>query len=66
LDNKVYIYTDGACINNPGPGGIGIVMKYRDNKREISKGYRCTTNKPDGTPRRDPGIVPHLKRKGLK
>ena len=41
---KVIIYTDGACLNNPGPGGIGIVLTYGDNIREISHGYRKTTN----------------------
>lgn len=46
---KVVIYTDGACKNNPGPGGIGIILEYEDDKgkahyREISKGYRLTTN----------------------
>lgn len=41
---KVYIYTDGACLGNPGPGGIGIVLKYGNKFREISEGYRNTTN----------------------
>ena len=46
---KVKIYTDGACANNPGPGGFGIVMQYqaKDGKiisKEFSKGYKITTN----------------------
>lgn len=41
---KVIIYTDGACMNNPGPGGTGIILTYGDNIREISRGYRNTTN----------------------
>ncbi len=46
---KVKIYTDGACANNPGKGGYGIVLMYlsKDNKlitKEISKGFKHTTN----------------------
>jgi len=45
----VKIYTDGACANNPGAGGFGIVMFYetKDKKiisKEFSKGYKLTTN----------------------
>ena len=40
----VLIYTDGACSGNPGPGGYGAILKYRDHIREISGGYRLTTN----------------------
>lgn len=38
------IYTDGACSGNPGNGGYGIVMLYGAHRKEISKGYRRTTN----------------------
>jgi ribonuclease HI len=41
---KVIIYTDGGCIGNPGPGGYGVVLKYEDNSKEISGGFRLTTN----------------------
>jgi len=41
---KVLIYTDGGAINNPGPGGYGIVLKYKDRKKELSGGFRATTN----------------------
>ena len=46
---KVKIYTDGACANNPGEGGFGIILMYQtsDNKtvsKEFSKGYKLTTN----------------------
>ena len=37
-------YTDGACIGNPGPGGYGVVLLYGDHQRELSSGYRKTTN----------------------
>ena len=40
----VYIYTDGACSGNPGPGGYGIVMQYGSHRKEFSKGFRKTTN----------------------
>ena len=41
---KVTIYTDGACIGNPGPGGYGAVLLYNDHRKELSGGYRKTTN----------------------
>lgn len=41
---KVHIFTDGASRGNPGPGGYGIVMIYGDKIKEISAGYRYTTN----------------------
>lgn len=41
---KVTAYTDGACEPNPGPGGVGVVLLYKGSRREISRGYRLTTN----------------------
>ncbi len=41
---KVIIYTDGACSGNPGPGGWGVVLMYKENKKEISGGKQDTTN----------------------
>lgn len=41
---KVIIYTDGACSGNPGPGGWGAILMYKDNKKEISGGRKDTTN----------------------
>ena len=40
----VTIYTDGACSGNPGPGGWGAVLMYKDAKRELSGGAHETTN----------------------
>lgn len=40
----VLIYTDGACSGNPGPGGYGAILRCGDYVREISGGYRLTTN----------------------
>ena len=41
---KVIIYTDGACSGNPGPGGWGAILMYKDVKKEISGGNPDTTN----------------------
>jgi ribonuclease HI len=41
---KVTIYTDGACVGNPGPGGYGVVLLYGDHRRELSGGCQHTTN----------------------
>jgi ribonuclease HI len=41
---KITIYTDGAARGNPGPGGYGIVMISGQYRKELSEGYRLTTN----------------------
>ena len=41
---KVTIYTDGGCLGNPGPGGYGVVMMCGPHRKELSQGYRLTTN----------------------
>lgn len=41
---KVILYTDGACSGNPGPGGWGAILMYKDKKKEISGGAKDTTN----------------------
>jgi ribonuclease HI len=40
----VEIYTDGASRGNPGPGGYGVVMLANGYRKELSKGFRLTTN----------------------
>lgn len=40
----VTLYTDGACLGNPGPGGYGALLIAGDARNEISAGYRLTTN----------------------
>jgi ribonuclease HI len=40
----VDIFTDGACIGNPGPGGYGTILDYNGKRRELSEGFRLTTN----------------------
>ena len=42
--DKIYIYTDGSSRGNPGPGGYGVVMKFKDKVKELSQGYIYTTN----------------------
>ena len=41
---KVLIYTDGSAIENPGPGGYGVVLRYQEHRKELSGGFRLTTN----------------------
>lgn len=40
----IIIYTDGSSRGNPGPGGYGVVLKYKEHYKEMSEGYRKTTN----------------------
>jgi ribonuclease HI len=40
----IRIFTDGAAQGNPGPGGYGVVMKFKDAVKELSGGFRLTTN----------------------
>ena len=41
---EIKIYTDGACIGNPGPGGWAAIILIDDNKKEICGGEKFTTN----------------------
>lgn len=40
----VNLYTDGACLGNPGPGGYGVILEYNGSEKELSAGFRLTTN----------------------
>lgn len=42
--NSIKIYTDGAARGNPGPGGYGVVLMSGMHRKELSKGFRFTTN----------------------
>ncbi|MEO8769045.1 MAG: ribonuclease HI [Ferruginibacter sp.] len=42
--SKITIYTDGSSRGNPGPGGYGAILMYGEHRKEISKGFRRTTN----------------------
>lgn len=41
---KIYLYTDGAASGNPGPGGYGAVLVCGGLRKELSEGFRLTTN----------------------
>ncbi|GAB1621473.1 ribonuclease HI [Agarivorans albus] len=38
------MFTDGSCLGNPGPGGYGALLVYQAHRKELSQGYRLTTN----------------------
>lgn len=40
----VVVHTDGGALDNPGPGGYGVVLRYKGHRRELSGGFRATTN----------------------
>ncbi len=44
MAQEVTIYTDGAARGNPGRGGYGVILMYGDKRKELSAGYRLTTN----------------------
>ncbi len=44
MSHSIIIYTDGSARGNPGPGGYGIVLISGNHRKEISEGYRHTTN----------------------
>ncbi len=41
---EIAIYTDGGCVPNPGPGGYGVILIYGHRRKELSGGFRLTTN----------------------
>jgi ribonuclease HI len=44
MSNELTIYTDGASRGNPGPGGYGAILFWGGHRKELSAGYRRTTN----------------------
>lgn len=44
MNKQVEIFTDGSCLGNPGPGGYGIVLRYKGHEKHLSKGFHLTTN----------------------
>lgn len=42
--DKIQLYTDGSSRGNPGPGGYGALLMWGNHRKELSKGYRLTTN----------------------
>ena len=43
-NNTIFIYTDGASSGNPGPSGIGILLRFKDHEKEISRNIGTATN----------------------
>jgi len=41
---QVEIFTDGSCLGNPGPGGYGAIMRYKQHEKSFSEGFYLTTN----------------------
>lgn len=41
---QIEIFIDGSCLRNPGPGGYGAILRYRQHEKLFSTGYRLTTN----------------------
>lgn len=44
MDQEIIMYTDGSSRGNPGPGGYGTILTSGNHKKELSQGYRRTTN----------------------
>ena len=44
MSEPIYLYTDGASRGNPGPGGYGVVLLSGPHRKELSRGFRLTTN----------------------
>jgi ribonuclease HI len=42
--NNITIYTDGSSRGNPGPGGYGTILLFGNHRKELSQGFRLTTN----------------------
>ncbi|TVS11287.1 MAG: ribonuclease HI [Wenzhouxiangella sp.] len=44
MSSSVHVWTDGACLGNPGPGGWGVLMRWNGTEKELSGGEPETTN----------------------
>ncbi|SNV79735.1 ribonuclease HI, degrades RNA of DNA-RNA hybrids [Haemophilus pittmaniae] len=44
MQKRIDIFTDGSCLGNPGAGGIGVLLRYKQHEKQISQGYFQTTN----------------------
>ena len=44
VEQEIIIYTDGASRGNPGPGGYGVILMYKGHGKELSGGFKRTTN----------------------
>ena len=44
MDKVITMYTDGSSRGNPGPGGYGVILMMGQHQKELSQGYKLTTN----------------------
>jgi len=44
MRKQVEVFTDGSCLGNPGPGGFGAILRYKQHEKIFSEGFRLTTN----------------------
>lgn len=44
MEHFIELYTDGAASGNPGQGGFGVVLKFKHHRKEMSAGFKLTTN----------------------
>ncbi len=44
MSEGVELFTDGACLGNPGPGGWGVILRFKETEKELSGGVADTTN----------------------
>lgn len=44
MSKQLIVYTDGSARGNPGPGGYGVILQWGNARKELSQGYRLTTN----------------------
>jgi ribonuclease HI len=42
--SEIIMYTDGSSRGNPGPGGYGTILLFKEKRKELSQGFRLTTN----------------------
>lgn len=41
---QITLFSDGSSLGNPGPGGYGVILRYKEHEKELSDGYALTTN----------------------
>ncbi|CAL4042667.1 Ribonuclease HI [Buchnera aphidicola (Tetraneura ulmi)] len=44
MKKKIFIFTDGSCLGNPGPGGYSAILQYKNKEKIIQSGFYLTTN----------------------
>ena len=44
LSSLIYLFTDGSSRGNPGPGGYGAILRFGQHEKELTEGFRLTTN----------------------